>query len=88
MRIRELLGKAPLWILIPLTFLLFYISVFVYVLVWPFVFLYGVLFLCPMLRVRWGKKGKDILVVSADTEDARQWSARITPHSRNASRLS
>lgn len=78
MRLRELLEKVPFRVLIPFVFLLYYFSVIVMMMLWPVILLYGFLVLCPLVWIKWGKSGKDVLVVSADTEEAREWSARIT----------
>src|SRR5262245_26237676 len=80
MRKRELLqNKLPLWFVVPVAALLFYASWFVILLSFPLVYLYGYAVLFPLLRSKWGKAGKDVLVVLTNTEDAREWAGRILP---------
>src|SRR5215469_524292 len=80
MRIRELLqSKLPFWFVVPVAALLFYASWALILRSFPLVYLYGYAVLFPLLRSKWGKAGKDVLVVSTNTEDAREWAARILP---------
>jgi hypothetical protein len=77
MRLRNLLEKAPFRVLIPFVFVLYFVSVILMLLLWPLVLLYGFLILCPLVWFKWSRHGKDVLMVSADTKDAREWSTRI-----------
>ncbi len=80
MRIRELLeNKLPFWFVVPVAALLFYASWFLILLSFPLVYLYGYAFLFPLVRSKWGKAGKDVLVVSTNTADAQEWAAKIVP---------
>ena len=80
MRIRELVqNKLPFWCVVPVAVVLFYASWVLIVLSFPLVYLYGYAVLFPLLRSKWGKTGKDVLLVSTNTEDAREWAARILP---------
>ena len=80
MRIRELLqNKLAFWFVVPVAALLFYASWVLILLSLPLVYLYGYAVLFPLVRSKWGKAGKDVLVVSTNTEHAREWTARILP---------
>ena len=79
MRIRDNLQKIiPIWVVAPIAALLFYGSILLVLLFLPFVLLYGYAVLCPLLWARWGKNGKDVLVVSGNTEHSREWADKIT----------
>jgi hypothetical protein len=63
----------------PLFYALYFTSIFAFLLLWPIVLLYGFLILCPLLWVKWGRSGTNVLLVVSNTEEARDWSARIIP---------
>jgi hypothetical protein len=58
--------------------MLFYVSVLLYVVISPFIFLYGLL-LCPTAWIEWGRQGKDLLVVDTDSAHSKEWMLRILP---------
>ncbi len=79
MRFQNLADKLPFKVLVPFVYVLFYLSVLLYLFVWPPILLYGYLFVCPLAWAKWGKQGNDVLVVSDDTKESREWCDRIVP---------
>jgi hypothetical protein len=75
---KPVLDNLPFRLAIPVMFALFYLSVLLYVLAFPFVRLYGLL-LCPAVWIEWGRRGKDVLVVDFDSAHSKEWMERILP---------
>jgi hypothetical protein len=77
-RLREILNKAPLGLLQPVFYAIFFLSILLYVAFLPLSYLYGLL-LCPIVWIEWGKQGKDVLVILAENDHSRAWMARLSP---------
>ena len=77
-RVREALNKAPLKLLLPFFFLAFYSSILLYVVLSPFIYIYGLL-LCSKVWIEWSRQGKDLLVVHTDGKYSDEWMSRLSP---------
>jgi len=77
-RLRAILNRVPFKLLIPFIFLVFYLPILLYVVLWPLLYVYGLL-LCSRVWIEWEERGKDILVVHTDGQHSEQWMSRIRP---------
>jgi len=77
-RLREILNKLPFSVQVPFIVAISVLSVFLYVALSPFAFLYRLL-LRPMVWMEWEKKGIDCLVIDMDSAHATEWMSRLRP---------
>ena len=75
---RDLSTKVFLRVGVPFFYLLFFSSILLFVVLSPFIYLYGLL-LCSMVWIDWSKSGKDLLVVYSSSEHSEEWMARLSP---------
>jgi hypothetical protein len=75
---RDLSTKLFLRVGPPFFYLLFFSSILLFVVLSPFIYLYGLL-LCSMVWIDWSKKGKDLLVVYSSSEHSEEWMTRLSP---------
>jgi hypothetical protein len=75
---RDLLNILFLRVGAPFFYLLFFSSILLFVVLSPFIYLYGLL-LCSMVWIDWSKKGKDLLVVYSSSEHSEGWMTRLSP---------
>jgi hypothetical protein len=76
MRLRDILNKVPFKILVPFVFLIYYLSILLYVVFLPLAYVYGRI-LCTQVWIEWEKQGKDVLVVYTGAQHSEQWMSRI-----------
>jgi len=77
MRLQDHLNRVPSRFLILFVCLTYYLWLIIALLLWPVVLLYGFVLVCPLVWMKWGSMGKDLLVVYANEGDAKEWSDRI-----------
>jgi hypothetical protein len=75
---RDLFTKLFLRVGAPFFYFLFVSSILAVVVLWPFIYFYGLL-LCSMVWIDWSKKGKDLLVVHTNGKHSEEWMARLSP---------
>ena len=71
-------GKIPFTFLVPFFYLLFVSSALLYVVLLPFVYLYGMM-RCAEVWIDWEKEGKDVLVIEWDSAHSHDWMLRLRP---------
>jgi hypothetical protein len=76
--LRTVLNKLPFRVLVPVFVLVNVLSILLYVMLLPLIYLYGLL-LCSKVWIEWEKEGKDVLVLQADSKHSREWMSRILP---------
>jgi hypothetical protein len=76
--LRDLFTKVFFRAGTPFFYLLFFSSILLMFMFWPFVCLYGLL-LCSMVWIDWSKKGKDLLVVYTNNKHSEEWMTRLSP---------
>ncbi|HYM74399.1 MAG TPA: hypothetical protein VE377_00350 [Candidatus Dormibacteraeota bacterium] len=64
--------------LTPFFYLLFVLSILLYVVLSPFAYLYGLLRCCEVW-IDWAKEGKDVLVIDLASDHSREWISRLKP---------
>jgi hypothetical protein len=74
---KRVFERAPFALMAPLIHVLYFASILVLLLLWPFVLTYGFAILCPFLWIVWGRSGTDVLLVVSNTPDGRDWTAQI-----------
>ena len=76
--LRAILNKLPFRVLVPVFVLISILSILLYVMLSPLIYLYGLL-LCSKLWIEWDREGKDALILQVDSEHSREWMSRILP---------
>jgi hypothetical protein len=76
--LRAILNKFPFRVLLPVIVLISVLSILLYVMLSPLIYLYGLL-LCSKVWIEWEREGKDVLIVQADSIHSREWMSRILP---------
>jgi len=75
---KRVLDKVPFKLLVPLFFLAVYLSILLYLVFSPFIFLYGLL-LCARAWIEWDRQGKDVVLVHVNGMHSAEWLSRILP---------
>lgn len=74
----RVLDKVPFKLLVPCFILAFYLSILLYLVLSPFIFLYGLL-LCARAWIEWDRQGKDVVLVHMAGVHSTEWLSRIFP---------
>ena len=76
--LREILNKISFKFLAPIFYLTFILSILLYVVLSPLIYLYGLL-LCTQVWIEWAKQGKDAIVIQTESEHSQEWISRLLP---------
>ncbi len=74
----RLLNKLPFPLLVPFFYLLYFSSILLFILLSPFIYLYGML-RCAEVWIDWKRQGKDVIVIELDSPHSREWISRLSP---------
>lgn len=73
-RLREFIENLPISFsfLAPFLYLIFFLSALLYIALWPFLYVYGLLRCCEVW-IDWKKQGKDILLIELDDTESQDF---------------
>jgi hypothetical protein len=77
-RFREALSKIPIGFWAPVFYSVFILSILLYVVLYPVVYVYGLL-LCCEVWIEWTKRRKDVLIIHLSSDYSREWMSRLSP---------